>query len=317
MHCRSLIHIVGLAAALLMGIGSAAAFDDSKYPNLKGQWERFVVRGLPGQPSHDQTKGWGELQGAPLTPEYQAIFEENVKQQDSGGLGLGVDHARCVAAGMPFMMVAFRPLEFIVTPETTYIIIADYDPLRRIFTDGRDWPKAIEPTFAGYSIGKWIDTDGDGKYDVLEVETRGFKGPRIYDIRGLPLHRDNQSVFKERFYLDKNDPNLLHDEITAIDNALTRPWTVDKRYVRNPEQRAGVRRFGISELQGPVAPDAGAGRARPDLVRSAQRLGQGAGRPADARISGDLRGQPEIPGQGRQRRVARHLLSRIWHADHD
>jgi len=238
MHCRSVIRTIVLAAALLMAIGSAQAFDDSKYPNLKGQWDRFVVRGLAGQPSFDQTKGWGALQGAPLTPEYQAIFEENVREQDAGGLGLGADHARCVAAGMPFMMVAFRPLEFIVTPDTTYIIIADYDPLRRIFTDGRDWPKEIEPTFQGYSIGKWIDTDGDGKYDVLEVETRGFKGPRIYEIRGLPLHRDNQSVFKERFYLDKNDPNLLHDEITAIDNALTRPWTVDKRYVRNPDLRA-------------------------------------------------------------------------------
>jgi hypothetical protein len=238
MHCASVIHTIGLAGALLMTIGSAQAFDDSKYPNLKGQWERFVVRGVPGQPSFDQTKGWGALQGAPLTPEYQAIFEANVKEQDAGGLGLGADHARCVAAGMPFMMVAFRPLEFIVTPETTYIIIADYDPLRRIFTDGRDWPREIEPTFQGYSIGKWVDTDGDGKYDVLEVETRGFKGPRIYEIRGIPLHRDNQSVFKERFYLDKNDPNLLHDEITVIDNALTRPWTVDKRYVRNPDLRA-------------------------------------------------------------------------------
>jgi hypothetical protein len=135
-------------------------------------------------------------------------------------------------------MVAFRPLEFVVTPDTTYIIIADYDPLRRIFTDGREWPKEIEPTFAGYSIGKWIDTDGDGKYDVLEVETRGFKGPRIYDITGLPLHHDNESVFKERIYLDKADPNLMHDEITVIDHALTRPWTVDKRYVRNNDLRA-------------------------------------------------------------------------------
>jgi len=61
MHCRSVIRTIGLAAALLMAIGSAQAFDDSKYPNLKGQWERFVVRGVPGQPSHDQTKGWGEL----------------------------------------------------------------------------------------------------------------------------------------------------------------------------------------------------------------------------------------------------------------
>lgn len=238
MHFRNSIGIVALAATWLAAFGGAQAADDSKYPNLKGQWDRFIVRGLPGQAQFDQTKGGGPLQQAPLTPEYQALFEENLREQENGGLGLGVDHARCSAAGMPFMMVAFRPLEFIVTPETTYIIIADYDPLRRIFTDGRDWPKRIEPTFQGYSIGKWIDTDGDGKYDLLEVETRGFKGPRVYEISGLPLHSDNQSVFKERFYLDKDNPNILHDEITVIDNALTRPWTVDKRYVRNSDPKA-------------------------------------------------------------------------------
>ena len=236
---RAIAHAVALLTiALLTSIGAAQAHDESKYPNLKGQWERFVVRGLPGQASFDQTKGWGTYQQAPLTPEYQAILEESMRDQAAGGHGNAVDHARCSAAGMPFMMIAFRPLEFIVTPETTYIIIADFDPLRRIFTDGRDWPEEIEPTFAGYSIGKWIDTDGDGKYDVLEVETRSFKGPRIYDISGLPLHRDNQSVFKERFYVDRNNPNLLHDEITVIDSALTRPWTVDKKYVRNPDARA-------------------------------------------------------------------------------
>ena len=80
--------------------------------------------------------------------------------------------------------------------------------------------------------------DGDGNFDVLEVETRNFKGPRVYDASGLPLHRDNQSIFKERIYLDKADPNLLHDEITVIDNALTRPWTVDKKYVRNADRLA-------------------------------------------------------------------------------
>ena len=67
---------------------------------------------------------------------------------------------------------------------------------------------------------------------MLEVETRGFKGPRAYDHTGLPLHFDNESTFKERFYLDKNDPNILHDEITLIDNAFTRPWTVTKDYRR-------------------------------------------------------------------------------------
>ena len=110
--------------------------------------------------------------------------------------------------------------------------------MRRVFTDGRDWPKEIEPTFQGYSIGRWIDEDGDGRYDVLEVETRGFKGPRFYDVSGLPLHRDNQSVFKERIFLDKADSNILHDEITVIDNALTRPWIVEKKYVRNADPQS-------------------------------------------------------------------------------
>src|SRR3954469_19275738 len=143
---RPVILGMTLAAGVLATLCGAQAHEESKYPNLKGHWDRFIVRGLPGQPSFDQTKGWGEYQGAPLTPEYQKIFEENVKDQEAGGLGAGADHARCVAAGMPFMMVGFRPLEFVVTADTTYIVMADYDALRRIFTDGRDWPKRIEPT---------------------------------------------------------------------------------------------------------------------------------------------------------------------------
>ncbi len=237
MHDRISISAIAQAAVLLMTIGGAQAFDDSKYPNLKGQWQRFIVRGLPGQPSFDQTKPWGYGQQAPLTPESRAILDASLADQAKGGQGNYVAHARCVAAGMPHMMIAFFPLEFVVTPETTYILIADYDPLRRIFTDGRGWPKEIVPTFQGYSIGRWIDEDSDGRYDVLEVESRGFKGPRFLDATGMALHLDNQSIFKERIYLDKADPNVLHDEITVIDNALTRPWTVDKKYVRNPNPR--------------------------------------------------------------------------------
>jgi len=139
---------------------------------------------------------------------------------------------------MPLNMIAFRPLEFIVTPNTTYVLIGGSEHFRRIFTDGRDWPKEIEPTYAGYSLGKWIDTDGDGTYDTLEVETRGpFKGPRAYDATGLPLAFDNQSTFKERIHRDKADAKILHDEITVFDNALTRPWTVDKKYVRDASPR--------------------------------------------------------------------------------
>ena len=242
MHCRGLI---GAMAGVLLGavlalipIGGAQASDDGKYPDWKGAWGRFVVRGLGGQPSFDQSKPWGFGQQAPLTAEYQRVLETSLADQANGGQGNFAGHARCLPAGMPFMMIATRPLEFVVTPDTTYILVGGNDHYRRIFTDDRDWPKDIEPTYSGYSIGRWIDEDGDGRFNLLEAETRGpFKGPRAYDASGLPLHFDNQSVFKERIHRDKADPNILHDEITVIDHALTRPWSVDKKYVRNPSPR--------------------------------------------------------------------------------
>jgi hypothetical protein len=80
----------------------------------------------------------------------------------------------------------------------------------------------------GYSIGKWIDEDGDGRFDVLEVETRNLKNPRTFDPSGLPVHDDAETVVRERFYLDKAKPDILYDEITVMDHALTKPWTVLK-----------------------------------------------------------------------------------------
>jgi hypothetical protein len=237
----AVVAIVGLIAAS----SAAWAADDSKYPDWKGKWERFAVR-LPTQPSHDQTKPWGFGQQAPLTPEYEEVLRASIADQAEGGLG-NFPTTLGRPAGMPNMMMGFGPHEWVVTPHTTYILIGWHDHFRRIYTDGRDWPEHIEPTYAGYSIGRWIDTNGDGRYDTLEVETRGFKGPRSYDEAGLPLHVDNQSIFKERIWRDKANPDILHDEITSIDHALTRPWTVDKRYVRNPTPRLDWPEFYTTE----------------------------------------------------------------------
>jgi hypothetical protein len=136
---------------------------------------------------------------------------------------------------MPRLMAVPGEYEFVIQPETTYILIGTDDPsYRRIFTDGRLWPADVEPSYAGYSIGHWIDEGGTGTFNVLEVETRGpFKGPRAFDATGLPLAFDNESIFNERFYLDKANSNIMHDMITVIDHALTRPWTADKTYRRN------------------------------------------------------------------------------------
>jgi hypothetical protein len=135
---------------------------------------------------------------------------------------------------MPGMMTLSRPTEIVVLPEVTYVLI-DYisDSHRRIFTDGRDWPTEVAPSFDGYSIGRWLDTQGDGHFDTLEVETRHFKGPRAFESSGMPLHADNQTIIKERIYLDKANPDLLRDDMTVIDHSLTRPWTVAKTYTRD------------------------------------------------------------------------------------
>jgi hypothetical protein len=102
----------------------------------------------------------------------------------------------------------------------------------RIYTDGRGFPKGEEATWSGYSIGKWLDTDSDGRFDALEVETRNFKGPRVYEASGIPLHSDNESIVHERITLDKQNNDLLRYEITTVDHALTRPWTVLKTFRR-------------------------------------------------------------------------------------
>jgi hypothetical protein len=234
MHCRGLAGAVAVAAGLIMAVADAQAFDDAQYPDLRGQWTRASAPAGGGQPSFDPSKPWGRGQEAPLTAEYQAIFEANLADQAAGGFGTTVGW-HCGAWGMPAMMNVYQPMEIVVLPDTTYILTSDtHLSQRRVFTDGRDWPDAIEPAFqGGLSLGKWIDTDGDGRYDTLEVETRGFKGPRVFSSDGIPLHEDNETIVKERLYLDKADPNILHNEITVIDHALTRPWTANKRYRRN------------------------------------------------------------------------------------
>ena len=235
------------AAAMVVVLGTAAMAQENKYPNWKGQWLRQRVPGVAGQPSFDPNKPWGKGQEAPLTPEYQAILEANLKSQAEGAF-FDWRGANCLGFGMPLITYGFQPTEFIITPETTYVLVDWVEHTRRIFTDGRDWPTDLEPTLVGYSIGKWLDEDGDGRYDTLEVETRGpFKGPRHYDASGLPLHHDNELVFKERIYLDKTNPNLLHDTITVFDHALTRPWTVTRNLERNPNPRPAWDEFICAE----------------------------------------------------------------------
>jgi hypothetical protein len=224
---RNAIAALTLGAVLSLPIAGAQAFDESKYPDFSGQWRRPPGIGI----QWDQTKPLGRGQQAPLTPEYQKVFEASMADQAAGGQG-NDPPSRCMPFGLPRIMSVIFPMEILITPNTTHILF-DYALPRRIYTDGRPWPKEIEPTFYGLSIGKWVDENGDGRYDVLDIETRGFKGQRSYEATGIPLHEDSESVITERLYIDKADADTLHDEITVIDHALTHPWTVVKSYKRD------------------------------------------------------------------------------------
>jgi hypothetical protein len=222
------ISSVALAAVLIATLPAARAADELKYPDWSGQWRRVPDGGVP---RYDPSKPLRK-QEAPLTPEYQALHEASIKEQEAGGHGLDEAY-KCMPQGMPRQMSGVFPFEFVVAPKLTYVLF-EYMVLqtRRIYTDGRDFPKDEDPTFAGYSIGKWVDADGNGRYDVLEIETRNLKGPRTWDQSGMPMHADNETVIKERIYLDKADKDLLHDEMTTFDHSLTRPWSVMKNYRR-------------------------------------------------------------------------------------
>jgi hypothetical protein len=225
MQFRFPVCAIVVASVLAAAIGGARAHDEKKYPDLRGQWRR--VGSAEWTPAG---------QKPPLTPEYQAIYDAGLKDQLAGGHGTEPSYM-CLPPRMPRAMLAYTQMEVVVTQDTTYILIDHINDNRRIFTDGRDWPAEVEPSFRGYSIGKWLDEDGDGRYDALEVETRHFKGPRAYDTTGLPLHSDNQTVVKERIYFDKADPNVFYDDITTIDHALTKPWTVTRTYRRSNDRR--------------------------------------------------------------------------------
>ena len=234
MPMRSLIGILTLAATLAT-ITAASAHDESKYPDWSGQW-RWNPMG--GGPRYDPSKPAGAAQQAPLKDEFRRIHEESIAEQATGGAGLYVQSTKCIPMGMPFQMsIVPFPLEFVITAKTTFVLfeITTSEP-RRIYTDGRDFPQNPEEptTYPGYSIGKWLDTDDDGKFDTLEVETRFLRVPRLFDQTGIMFHPDGQSVIRERIYQDKVNPNLLYDEMTTIDNALTRPWSVKKSYTRLP-----------------------------------------------------------------------------------
>src|SRR5437870_7664178 len=113
MHDRYTLAAIALTLTLGLTIADAPAWDDSKYPSLKGQWRRVE----PGDPTRfDPSKPAGRGQQAPLTPEYQAIFEQGLADLAQGGSGNDPSFF-CLPPGMPRIMNVYAPMEIVVTQD--------------------------------------------------------------------------------------------------------------------------------------------------------------------------------------------------------
>src|SRR5436305_10551354 len=119
--------LAAMAVMLMMSLAATAsqAQDLSKFPDMAGQWRKPA--GIGNGP-WDPTKPVGRGQQAPLTPEYQAIFEAPLADRAQGGRG-GDPTGACIPHGMPRMMIAVYPIEIIMTPKITYVL-SDYNEPR-------------------------------------------------------------------------------------------------------------------------------------------------------------------------------------------
>jgi hypothetical protein len=108
------------------------------------------------------------------------------------------------------------PFKIVQNPDEVIILYEAFGIYRQIFTDGRELPKDPNPSWMGYSVGKW---DGDS----LVVQTSGFNGKTWLDQVGHPA--TEALVVTER--LRRPDFGHLKIDVTINDpKAYTKPWTV-------------------------------------------------------------------------------------------
>ncbi len=130
--------------------------------------------------------------------------------------GQGDPTSRCLPGGV--LKLHTDPLfrKVVQTPGLVVILNERNAMYRQIFTDGRPSPRDPQPSWNGYSTGKW---DGE----TLVVKTTGFRDGLWLDRKGSPL--TEAGTITERFRR-VNYGKL--DVVVAVDDpkAYTAPWTV-------------------------------------------------------------------------------------------
>ena len=117
---------------------------------------------------------------------------------------------------MPLVEMAPAPYKIIQTPELTVMLYERDTTYRQVHTDGRKLPDDPQPTWLGYSVGKW---DGDS----LVVETAGFNDKTWLDLSGHP-HSEALRIV-ERYH--RRDFGHLDVDMTFDDPQMyTKPFGI-------------------------------------------------------------------------------------------
>lgn len=152
---------------------------------------------------------------SPTQPWAEALTKERM----TGAQASESPAARCLPPGIPILdssSAAGYPLKIVQGPKLVVVLYEAMSQFRQVFLDGRPLPKDPNPTWLGYSVGRW-------EGDALVIETTGFNGKTWLDVAGHPS-TDALHV-TERF----RRPDFGHLELQlTIDDpkAYTRPWTV-------------------------------------------------------------------------------------------
>jgi hypothetical protein len=134
----------------------------------------------------------------------------------------------CLPPGVPRINFAGGPFKILHAPGVTAFL---YESLvgmifRQVFTDGRALPASPDPTWLGYSVGRW-------EGDTFVVDSAGFRDRGWLDTRKGRPHSDALRV-TERF----RRTDFGHMELTVtIDDrkAFRKPWTVTSRLNLMPD----------------------------------------------------------------------------------
>ena len=211
------------------GVGQAERANAfASLPNWSGLW--MPIGGLIFDLATADPKGHAIPQpGDREYPPYKAEWEAKYKARlDRALAGYFTDAiTSCLPHGMPRLMGGIPgPLEFVVTPEMTFILWEYGSQHRRIYTDGRGHLPEEErfPTWSGHSIGHW-------QGDTLVVDTVGMRDDTPYDRSGAP-HSDQVHLIERIRLVDKD--TLENNMMIEDPIAFTKPWNVVRRYRRIP-----------------------------------------------------------------------------------